>query len=222
MQPKEKSNSVVTSSWDLLTGIITFTVIGAAAGKLVFNAAEVAGSEAYKALTDNGKRALVHGFTQRISDRAAIGRDKTTGTSASPADKFAAMKALAEHYASGGTWELAGGGLPPVDRASLYQAVAIVRKIDAQKVEATYRDKTDEVLRTLLGIADVAAEYTRIRRASMPVNKEAEALMAELERMGLIEELAALAGTSKESVTAAFEKSTNAEIQAEIEKLKAA
>lgn len=49
----------------------------------------------------NLDRATFHGFKQRIPDAAAIARDEGTGVSATPAEKFAAMKRLVEHYNSG-------------------------------------------------------------------------------------------------------------------------
>lgn len=183
MQAKPKSNSVVTTAWDLATGILTITVLGMKDGIIAFNVRDAVGPVAYDGLNDLGKRGLMHGMNQRIPDRAAIGRDKTTGSSASPEEKFAAMKALADHYKNGGAWELAGGGLPPVNRGALYQAVAFVRGIDAVKIEATYRDKTDEVLRTLLTIPQIAGKYTELSRATAVVNPEADKLLAELKAM---------------------------------------
>jgi hypothetical protein len=44
---------------------------------------------------------MIHGFTQRISDGAALSRDTTNGQSATPEAKHARMKALADHYMSG-------------------------------------------------------------------------------------------------------------------------
>lgn len=181
MQPKAKSNSVVTSVFELATGILTLDVVGVA--KVTFNAAKVVGDTAYASLNDMGKRAIGHAFTQRLSDRAALKRDGTTGQSASPQEKYAAIKALADHYENGGGWELAGGGLPPIDRPALYQAVAFVRGLDVVKVEQVYRDKTDEVIRTLLSIAAIAGKYTELHRATAVANPTAEALLAEVMAM---------------------------------------
>lgn len=181
MQPTKKSNSVVTSTWDLVTGIITFTVVGIAQA-LSFNARKIVGEKAYDALTDNGKRAVLHGFTQRISDRAAIQRDKVTGVSASPAEKHNAMKVYVDHLTNGGGWELAGGGLPPLNRPALYQAVAAVRGFKAEDVEKVYRDKPDEVVRTLLSISAIAGKYTELSRQGITPNEKADELMKELEK----------------------------------------
>lgn len=187
MQEKAKSNSVVTSTWNLVTGILTIVVIGVK-DSIVANCREWAGPAAYDALTDNGKQALLHGFNQRLSNRAAIGRDKVTGQSASPAEKAAVIIALRDHYNSGGGWELAGGGLPPLNRPALYQAVAFVRGYKVETVEATYRDKTDEVCRTLLTIPAIAGKYTELSRAvSAPTDEKAKEMFAELEAMAKLE-----------------------------------
>lgn len=105
MQSKPKSNSTITTAIDAATGIITFTVIGA--GQFTFDPTEA--SQGVRA------RAQVHGFVQRICDRAAKGRDPETGKPAPAVDRMAAMKSLADHYASGSEdWspkvERTGGG----------------------------------------------------------------------------------------------------------------
>lgn len=185
MQPKAKSNSVVTSSYDLASGIITITVLGLGdAGIIKFDARTVSGAASYDGLSENGKRALVHGFLQRLSDRAAIQRDSVTGQSATPGEKFAAIKALADHYAQGGGWELKGGGVAPLNRAALYQAVAAVRGLDAAKVEAVYRAKEDDVLRTLLTIAAIATKYTELTRpVAKDVSDKANEALKELDAL---------------------------------------
>lgn len=160
MQAKPKSNSVVTSAWDMVAGLLTLAVVGIPQ-VIKFDVRKWVGEKAYDSLNDNGKRVIGHGITQRISDRAAIGRDSTTGQSATPAEKHAAMQSLVTHYEGGGAWELKGDGLKPLDRAAIYGAVAAVRKLDAVKVEAAYRAKEDSVLRTLLTIPSIAAEYAK-------------------------------------------------------------
>jgi hypothetical protein len=54
-------------------------------------------------------RAEVHGWKQRLSDKAAMSRDTKTGAAASPAEKAAAIRALAEYYMSGASeWNMRG------------------------------------------------------------------------------------------------------------------
>jgi len=160
-QPKAKSNSVVTSEWDIDTGLLTIVVLGKGGGKIVFDVRKFAGEDAYDALTDNGKHGLLHGVNQRIGNKTAISKDPLTGQAATPAEKFQAMQNIVEHFEGGGEWKMGGNGQRPLNRSALYEAIAVVRGSTPEKVEAIYRSKEDEVLRTFLGIADVAAEYVR-------------------------------------------------------------
>lgn len=174
---KRKSNSVTTVDFDIQSGLLAIEVLGV--DSIIFDVRKIAGEEAYDRLTDLGKQGIGHGFEQKLRDRAAIEKDTKTGKSATPQEKFDAMKALADHLATGGTWAMKGGGIRPLDRASLYQAVATVRNRDAADVEALYRSKEDAVLRTLLAIDAIAAEYARLTARG---NSDAgNALLAELD-----------------------------------------
>lgn len=100
MQIRKKTNSVMTTRVEGST--LTISVLGA--GDIVFNAD--AASEA------NNAHARMHGWTQRLCDRAAKGRDATTGLSATPAEKHAAIAELAEYYMSGDVnWKMSGSGV---------------------------------------------------------------------------------------------------------------
>lgn len=90
--------------------LVKFSVKGA--GELVLDVAKVNAA--------NRAKAEMHGFVQRISDAAAMARDSKTGASATPQQKFEAMKRLVEHYVSGSSeWSPArsteGVGRPRVD-----------------------------------------------------------------------------------------------------------
>lgn len=92
------------------------------AGALVLDLAAVAQA--------NKERAMGHGFVQRVSDAAAMARDSKTGKSATPQQKFEAMKRLVEHYMSGSEeWSPArateGVGRPRVDRDKELLAMAL-------------------------------------------------------------------------------------------------
>lgn len=79
--------------------------------------------------TSNMLRAAIHGFVQRISDAAAIARDSETGKSATPAEKFQAMKRLVDHYASGAAeWSLVreGGGTRATSGTGLLRAALLL------------------------------------------------------------------------------------------------
>lgn len=98
-------------------------------------------------------RATLHGIKQRISDKAAIPRDTTTGASATPEQKFAAMRALAEHYSSGTeNWELRGAGSGQRDGGEIdlvLRAIAQIQGVSAadvrERAEARCADKGEKL-----------------------------------------------------------------------------
>lgn len=178
MAEKRTTRSVTTVDWDMLVGLLTITVLGA--GTIEFDVRKLAGEDAYDALTENGKAGILHGFEQKLRDRAAIERDPNTGKSASPQDKFDAVQMLADHLMNGGAWNMKAGPRP-VNRAALYQAVAEVRGYKPEDVEQVYRDKPDEVVRTLLGIKAIAERYAALTAKGVETSEAAEKLFAELE-----------------------------------------
>jgi hypothetical protein len=108
--------------------VITFTVRGA--GTLTLDLEKV--SDAVKA------RALIHGLVQRVSDKAAIPCNTTTGLPATPAMKLEAMKSLVDHFMSGtDEWSPAraeGAGRKPKDELDPMVLAAIA--------EATGKDES--------------------------------------------------------------------------------
>jgi len=118
MQVKPKSNSVCTSVFDAASKTLTFKVLGA--GECALRIGATAPEVQFEA--------MVRGFNQRCVNAAALGRDKDTGKSATPAEKFAGVKALVDHYNSGSAdWSPArtASGPKPLD-AILLAAVGEV------------------------------------------------------------------------------------------------
>lgn len=63
-----------------------------------------------KASAENRARAMLHGFKQRIGDKAALEADPATGKT-SPAEKLAKQLQIIEHLESGSTdWNMKAGG----------------------------------------------------------------------------------------------------------------
>lgn len=93
---------------------ITWSVKGATEGEpLLLDLSKVS--------LENRNRAMLHGFVQRVSDAAAMARDSKTGASATPQEKFEAMRRLVAHYQSGSVeWSplraTEGVGRPRVDK----------------------------------------------------------------------------------------------------------
>lgn len=87
----KRANWTIAHKIDAEAGTITWQVKGAGEIRL----------ELGKVHEANSKRAMMHGFVQRISDAAAMARDGKTGASATAQQKFEAMSKLCEHYQSG-------------------------------------------------------------------------------------------------------------------------
>lgn len=112
---RKKENSIITV--EASGTILTLTVLGA--GKIAF--------DAKKASPANRAFAEMHGWKQRLSDAAALPRDKVTGKSATPEEKLAAIKARVEHYESGSTeWNMARAGGRPASVPPTPEEIASV------------------------------------------------------------------------------------------------
>lgn len=88
-ETKAKSNSVITTAMD--GQVIVFHIKGA--GELRLDMAT--------AHDKVRERAMIHGFIQKVSDRAAIPFNKETNQYATPAEKLEAMRGLVDHFMSG-------------------------------------------------------------------------------------------------------------------------
>ena len=168
MNATRKSNSIITH--ELLDGnVLRFTVVGA--GSFDFDPS---------GCTDETEvSATLHGYVQKISDKAAIGRDTETGRPASPQAKFDAMKNMADHLAGGGAWIMRQAAKPRLNRACVFAAVATVFHKDPVAVEALWRNMPDDVLKLRLSNKDVAAEYARLTASG----KEPEGLFEGLSKI---------------------------------------
>lgn len=119
----KKGNSVVTVAY--VDGIMRVSVLGA--GVIDFDKA--------KASRECRAEAEDHGWEQRLRDAAAISRDEETGQPATPADKYARVKRLADHYMSGAKeWALVGGGGGA--RSITIEAIARVKGMTFEQAEA--------------------------------------------------------------------------------------
>jgi hypothetical protein len=155
---QEKRQSIKTSVAP--SGIITFST---PAGSFTFDPAGCT--------DDVERRATLKGYIEKVSNKAAM----PMGTAWSV--KLAAMKQLADRLASGGAWSERAEGASSLNRACLFAAVAAVRGLAPEQVQAKWQDKPDAVLRTVLTHRDVAAEYARLTSAG---SVDEETLFADL------------------------------------------
>ena len=177
MQSKPKSNSVVTHTLGDDGCTITFKVLNA--GEFTF--------DVMAAHANMQHRAAVHGFVQRISDAAAKSRDTETGKPATPADKLAAMRRVADHYASGvDQWALVraeGGGAGPSIVVRAFAALQGMPVADAQtriKELAEKRRLTTKAVLAQLRKTDTIRKKIAELEAAEPAGDGGEDLLAEL------------------------------------------
>lgn len=175
MQTKAKSNSVVTTS--LVEGKLVIAVLGS--GSVTFDP-----SKADKALR---QRAEMHGWTQRLVDAAAMSRDDVTGQPATPADKFEAIKGLADHYMSGTPdWsrKSAGGFGKSITLAAIALVQGITYEAAEANVAAMAKKRGEEAKETLKFLATggrVMKAIAEIRaKAVKPASVDADKALAEM------------------------------------------
>jgi hypothetical protein len=155
-----KSNSIITHT--VTPDGIVFTIAGA--GSFTFDP---------RGCTDDVElSATTHGYVQKISDRAAIGRDPDTGKSASPAEKLAAMHECADRLQSGGPWNAVreGGGN---EGGLLYRAMKALfpaswgsREEFADCLQRTAEERkieVSDVRRSLMAVKSVREKMNELR-----------------------------------------------------------
>lgn len=107
MQIRKKTNSVMTTRVE--GSVLTITVLNDGIGHNTLPPITFDADDASEA---NNAHARMHGWTQRLCDRAAKGRNPTTGASATPQEKYDAILELAEYYMSGDVaWKMSGSGV---------------------------------------------------------------------------------------------------------------
>lgn len=79
------------------------------------------------------QEAMGYGMEVRLTRQAALERNEKTGASASPLDKYNAIRELAEHYATGTEeWKLASGNRVTQDTRDLAAALSAALGLDEE------------------------------------------------------------------------------------------
>lgn len=168
MNTKAKSNSIIKYTYDAVSRVITYTVLGVGNIELHLDAVS----------PENRDYAGVHGFGQRIPDAAAIPRNPETGKSASPQEKFDAMVRLVEHYESGTSeWSRVRESGEGANRGQLFRALQIIYPARTpEQIRAVMDGWTKEQLKEVRksqAVRDAIATFTD--------GSEGDAILAELE-----------------------------------------
>lgn len=162
-QAKAKSNSVVTTQWS--GDILEIEVLGA--GTLMFDRTLASAA--------NREAAEKHGWTQRLCDRAAKGRDTKTGQAAPAAVKFGAIESLLKYYESGDVpWKMSGGAQ---EGGLLFEALCEFRSDKtAEQIKKFLGSRTPKQLSELRASQDLMPIINRLRAERAGDVDTAEAL----------------------------------------------
>jgi hypothetical protein len=132
--------------------------------------------------SDVQRKAMLHGFKQRISDAGAMSCDQTTGASPSPEARIERMRRVAERLASG-EWELerkggTGGGSDVLARAL---AEVFAKPLDV--IRPWLKAKSPAEREALKADKKVAKVLTRMT-AEASKGVDTSGLVGELEGLG--------------------------------------
>lgn len=175
MQTKQKSNTIVTTR--LEGDRIVFAVAGQ--GELTFDPA--------KAAQSNRLHAEIHGWVQRIVDKAAIGVTDKDGNVIPRTErsrmKYHAMNEVITHYESGSEdWSMKGQRVVADDELTI-RAVMAVKSMSYDDVQASInrqsealQTKRSAVLAALRGNKAVAEKMAELR----PVNPKGDEILESL------------------------------------------
>jgi hypothetical protein len=177
MQTKPKANSVLTH--EVSGDAILFKVKDA--GELMLDCSKL--SEGVKG------KALIHGLIQRISDRAAMSRNTSTGLAASPLDKLASMRELVEFYETGTEeWALprkAGAVGVSLETGFLITALCEVYPERTKEQVSEWVGKRSKEERWALSQSEKLKVIIERLRGEEVVKVDAESLLSELGDEGL-------------------------------------
>lgn len=165
--------ATISKTLDTKTRTVTFVVDGV--GTLVVDADRLT--------ADLFTYAALHGLAQKVGDAAAIERDKETGRSATPQQKYDAMKAVIEHLYAGGDWNRKAEGDGSGGVGLLVQALVRVTGQDKDtlaKTVATWDAKTQAAMRADPAVAPVIAAIKAERAAKATGGVDTQGLLAGL------------------------------------------
>jgi hypothetical protein len=127
---------------------------------------------------DIQREAMLHGLKQKLMDAAAIARNTDTGRSASVAEKYEAVKEIADRIASPtGTWNKVRGGESAGSGALLTHAIMRLRKLPRATVEEFLGGLTKEQKAALRKNPRVVEAMLEIQRERAGDTSESDGLL---------------------------------------------
>jgi hypothetical protein len=188
VRTQAKSNSVVTQELVEVEGQVLGIMFKVKAGEQTLTTT----LELEKMSESNRKRALLHWLVQRVSDRAAIARNTESGKSATPEEKFNAMRELVEFYNTGTEeWAIAGKGPgPSAELTLLVNALCEAYPQKQREDLAKWAKARSAIERTALMEGKMLKPIVEKLRAEASKQVDADALLAGLDVEGTEEEKA--------------------------------
>lgn len=182
MQSKAKANSVCTAIYSRVDNTLTVKVLGAGSAVCKLDSVSI----------ENRFEAMVRGMSQRLTNMAALGRDKATGKSATPAEKFARVKLAVDHYNTGSkVWTVRGEDgfdtglvIQAMIRADVASDAEIANEIAAKLAAKRGVDRV-EALRIWATVGSVAEKIAEIESE----RAVAQAKKANLDAQSLLDEI---------------------------------
>ena len=165
--------ATIDKTLDVRTRTVTFVVDGV--GTLVMDADRLT--------ADLFTYAALHGLAQKIGDAAALERDKETGRSATPQQKYDAMQAVIEHLTAGGEWNRKAEGDGSGGLGLLVSALMRVTGQGREALEAAvagWTPKQQAAMRADPAVAPVIAAIKSERAAKVTGGIDTKALMSGL------------------------------------------
>lgn len=134
------------------------------------------------------REAMGYGLEVRLTRRAALDANQKTGKSATPAQKYDAIKLLADHYAAGGDWRMAaagGGGGLSADTRALIEALVRALGLSEDVAEEQVREMTTSERDALRGDEEIKPVLDAIyAERAKAAGADAKGLLAKLRAKG--------------------------------------
>ncbi len=128
------------------------------------------------------KQAALHGLKQKLVDAAAIARDPTSGLSATPEDKYQAVKSVFDRITKAdGTWNAIREGEARAHGGMFVRALMELTKQDRDQVNAYIEKLTKEQVAAMKKNASVLEVMQRMEReAAAEKGADSDNLLAAL------------------------------------------
>lgn len=128
-----------------------------------------------------GAQALMHGLKQKLMDAGAISRDSVTGRSATPTDKFNAIREVYDRLVAG-EWNKTREGGSPTGGLLLTALMTVYPTKTKDQLVAFLASKTAEEKTALRKVAKIAAAIEEIKAARVKTDGiDGDALLDGLE-----------------------------------------